>query len=473
MTSRLSKESGDIHTVGTEFSVPPTQVSIIDKDEWMEIDCNQAASTVGPGGQFTIEIPGCESGSLLDLSQSFIQCRGQFESTQETVATGAAGSTHVAPLYRFTDKMFDTMSLTYGGVNVTEQYSNYDIPYFMHQHVARSRTELLASAYLEGGQYDVRNAARYGGQLTSGTGDNPNAGGSERRNYWLAGTANGARPTFSWKHIPLGPWANTRLPSDVAVRLQLRRSPDALLTYGDNKIGQGMTFSFQSVKAFIKKVRLAPDTDRALLQHMAKNTWKILHNRLRFQMQSFAVGATTLSVRSFLQGPRPSKILLYMAEERAVLAGNYGSTFSTPFRGTHVSVASIGNYPTTIRLTVGGKDVPLRGYEAVGGAQSAPLGPNTRQGNADLLAEWEGYRKICDNPQDPALRAEDLSNVRVWGFDCSLVSPDILDPIMEGTQIEATITMSEAIVQRYIVGVQSYTPSLIEIDAGRQVITDM
>jgi len=98
---------------------------------------------------------------------------------------------------------------------------------------------------------------------------------------------------------------------------------------------------------------------------------------------------------------------------------------------------------------------------------------NTRAGNQDLLAQHEGFKKCSEFPLDPGLSAVDLINVRVWAFDCSLVSPDILDPIIEGTQIEATVTLAEATLQRTILGIQSYTPSIIEIDSTRQVITDM
>ena len=79
-----------------------------------------------------------------------------------------------------------------------------------------------------------------------------NVGAVQRRDHWISGgVAAGSmvRPTTSFKYLPIGPWKQTVLPSDVNVRVRLTRGKDNELCYGTGRAAADMKWSFISIEA--------------------------------------------------------------------------------------------------------------------------------------------------------------------------------------------------------------------------------
>ena len=80
MVSRLHEKSMDGHLsmLADAFAVPATQVDAMSSDRYLRFPCQETATSVGENQVVTIDIPGCESGSIYDLSKSYILVRSKF-----------------------------------------------------------------------------------------------------------------------------------------------------------------------------------------------------------------------------------------------------------------------------------------------------------------------------------------------------------------------------------------------------------
>lgn len=296
MVSRIHPKSDDAHLAGlvSAFQVQPTQIDAISSDRYQVYNSLEAASSIGEGQNVTLEIPGAASGSYYDLSRSYILCKGKFA---HAGALPTDLDTRCAPVYGWTSRVFNRMSCTFGSTSVVEDYADYGVSHWFHQQLTRPRSDLQANEFTEGWIEDRYCASSLGTALVDAAANASNPGGIERRDQLLLGAAAGARPTTSFKHVPLGPWAATSmLPSDVNVRVRLTRGKNAELVYGTDLAAHTFSWQFESVQAYMYRIVMSPDADRALLQHMAKNDALIPHQRVRMMTQSFEAGTTVMEL---------------------------------------------------------------------------------------------------------------------------------------------------------------------------------
>lgn len=454
------------------FNVPPTQVDVMASDRYLIYNSLEAATAVGEGQTVTLDIPGCSPGSVYDLANSYIQVRGKFVST--AVVDNA---TQVSTVHGWTSRVFNRMSMTFGSTNVVEDFSDYGIAHYLHQLWTRSHSDLQADEFVGGWTEDVKNAAQFSGLIQNPVGGAVyNPGAIERRQHYLHGGALGAdmqRPNVSFKHVPLGPWATAKLPSDVGIRLRFTRGKDNELIIGEGKTAAAFTFQLENVQAYMHRVQMTPDADAALLKHMHTKDWLIPHERVRQMTQSYAAGTNFMEVRAALQGPKPNRVYMWTAFE-ASTSGTYET--ATPFRLDHANrgdaAVQLGEAATEVRLRVGDTDVPLRGYECIPGNRSGVQTEDTRIGNKDIAEAYEAL-KALSFPGDPGITSRQYFNIRIFAFDCSLATQTALDPIQESTQIQASMRINGAGTRlRRVLGLISYTPSVITIDHQRTVTVD-
>lgn len=125
-----------------------------------------------------------------------------------------------------------------------------------------------------------------------------------------------------------------------------------------------------------------------------------------------------------------------------------------------------------MRLRVGDTDVPLRGYECIPGNRSGVQTEDANIGNKDIAEAYEAL-KALSFPGDPSITSRQYFNIRIFAFDCSLATQTALDPIQESTQIQASMRINGAGTRlRRVLGLISYTPSVITIDHQRTVTGD-
>lgn len=214
---------------------------------------------------------------------------------------------------------------------------------------------------------------------------------------------------------------------------------------------------------------MSPDADRALLQHMAKNDVLLPHQRVRQMTQSFEAGTTVMEIRAALQGPRPNRVYCWTAFEEA-LTGTYEN--ATPFRLDGGSeMTSPGQTALDVRLRVGDVDVPLRGYESTpGSATGTAIG--IRTGSKDIAQVYSALQALS-YPGDPGITSRQFTNIRIWAFDCSIVSALIQDPVIESTQVQLTMRLDQANRKRRVLGLISYSSSVVQIAADRTISLDI
>lgn len=476
MVSRLhpKSEDGHIAALKEQFQVPPTQVDVMSNDRHLIYDSNETPSAVGEGQVITLDIPGSSSGSFYDLSQSYILVKGSFTSAAQIDNTinGA-----IAPVHGWTSRFFNRCDFSMGSVSVVENFSEYGVANYFDSLIHRTKSELNGCAIEEGWiTPDYAQNLAHGGLVYNTATTTPQCvPSSTLREHYLLGAAGGARPTVSFKVVPLGPWRTACVPSDVPLRIRLTRAKVAELVFGSNKAAVAMGFTMSSCQAFMTRVVLSPDADRALLQHMDKNPWLIKHNRVRQMTQSFAAGVTELQVRNALQGPMPSKILVWTATETSV-TGGADIPFVFQLDSSAQSATNVlGMAPTEIRVRVGDREIPLRGFDVTSGQQSGTavnLGAANLALNHDTAAMLQAIRDISADPLNAAITDNIYSNVRCYAFDCSLFQQGMLDPIEEGTQIQVTMRLTGSTASRRTLGVISWTPSVIEIHSDRTVTVD-
>ena len=474
MVSRLHPQSDDAHLAGlvSAFQVPPTQIDAMASDRYQIYNSLEAASSVGQNQTITIEIPGCASGSYYDLSRSYILCKGTF--VQGGVIPCTFDS-NVSTMYGWTSRVFNRMNMSFGSTSVVEDYEYYGVSHWLHQQLTRSRSSLQANEFVEGWVEDRQNADTMNDNVVSSSlvpaNGQTNAGAVDRRDYWLLGTAGSPRPVTSWKHTPLGPWSSTTcLPSDVNVRLRLTRGRNAELLYGLENGDHDFSFNLQSVQAYMFRVVMTPDADRALLAMMAKNDLLIPHQRVRMVTQSFEPSTTIMQMNAQLQGPRANKLFMFTAFEEA-FSGTYES--ATPFRldgRATSSNPSPGQSATEIRLRCGDVDVPLRGYETIVGGASGQMAQAT--GSKDIAEVYAALQALTVT-NDPGISSRQYSNIQIWAFDLSIISALVQDPIKENTQVSCTVRLSSANRKRRTLGLLSYTSSVVQIANDRTISLDI
>lgn len=469
MVSRLHPQSDDAHLAGlvSAFQAPPTQIDAMASDRYQIYNSLEAASTVGQNQTITVEIPGCASGGYYDLSRSHILCKGTF------VQGGAVPcdfDSNVAPVYGWTSRVFNRMSMSFGSTSVVEDYEYYGVSHFLHQQLTRSRASLQANEFTEGWIEDKQNAGAMNSDIKASSGTT-NPGAIERRNHWLLGNAGAGRPAASWKHAPLGPWSSTTcLPSDVNVRLRLTRGKNSELAFGTEFGDHDFSFQLQSVQAYMFRVVMTPDADRALLAMMAKNELLIPHQRVRMVTQSFEPSTTIMQMNAQLQGPRANKLFMWTAFEEA-LGGEYES--ATPFRlDSRVTGANPppGQTATEVRLRCGDVDVPLRGYETTVGEATGQMAQAA--GSKDIAEVYAALEALTVS-NDPGISSRQYSNIQIWAFDLSIIAATVQDPIKENTQVSCTVRLSSANRKRRTLGLLSYTSSVIQIANDRTISLDI
>lgn len=464
-------EQGHLAMLGSMFSVAPTQVDVTSSDRYQIYPAQEPPASIGEGQVLTLDIPGCASGLMYDLSRSYILCKGRFKSESIIGGSSALAIQNVAPMYGWTSMIFDRCTMSIGSQNVSEDFLDYGAAHFMHQQLARPRRDLYANEFTEGWIEDVHVASPKGGAVY---GNIPNTGAVERLRHWVAGGAlvDRNRAVASFKHVPLGPWSRAVLPSDAPLRVRLTRGKNASLTYGTDAALAACTFEFVSVEAHMFRIVLSPTADSVLLKHMASDPILIQHERVRMMGQNFEVGASQLQIRSALQGPKPSKVFVFTARE-ASLQGRPESaaTFCLESYGNQILPGTVGMVATQVRLRVADQDVPLRGFDNAPGRVSGH-GESTT-GTRDLGQLYEALSLLSADPTDPGISSRNFSNVFVWSFDCSLAGTNALDPIVEQTQIELTMQLDQPLNYRRTVFILSYTPSVIEISSDRTIQTDM
>lgn len=467
MVSRIHPNSGDGHLNGliSAFQVPPTQIDAMSSDRYQVYNSLESATTIGEGQNITLEIPGASSGSYYDLSRSHIQCKCKF------VHAGALPTDYdskIAPVFGWTSRVFNRMSCTFGSTSVVEDYADYGVSHLLHQLWSRSRSDLQADEFVGGWTEDTINAMALADELTTTL--RTNQGATDRRDWSLLGSAAGARPNLSFNHVPLGPWAETKcLPSDVNIRVRLTRGKNAELVYGNEVSSHTFSLQLESVQAYMFRVVMTPDADRALLAMMAKNDLLVPHQRVRQMTQSFEAGTTVMEIRAALQGPRPNRVYCWTAFEEA-LTGTYEN--ATPFRldGTTTMTAP-GQSAIDVRLRVGDVDVPLRGFESTPGSATGTM-EGIRPGSKDF-AEVYGALQALSYPGDPGITSRQFTNIRIWAFDCSIVSAAIQDPVIESTQVQLTMRLDQANRKRRVLGLISYGSSVIQISKDRTISLDV
>lgn len=466
--SRLHATSADGHLamLAQGFGTPATQVDAMSSDRYQTYSCNEAASAISEGQIATIDIPGASAGSMYDLTKSYILVKGNYTSTNVVNV-----SSEVAPLHGWTSRVFNRSTVSYGSVNVTEDFNDAGICHYLTNQIDRSHASLHAAEFTEGWIEDDHAAAKKGSAVV---GLISNVGAVQRRDHWISGgVAAGSmvRPTTSFKYPPIGPWKQTVLPSDVNVRVRLTRGKDNELCYGTGRAAADMKWSFISIEAYMFRIVLSPTADAALLKHLSTNDWLIKHDRIRMMTQSFEAKTTFMEIRSALQGPKPSKIFLWTAFEDALDGTAYDA--ATPFRLDNVAVVTegtCGQVATEVRLRVADQDIPLRGFENIPGGTSGSGSVAT--GSRDLAQVYEALRALSGNPDDPGITSRNYSNVQLWAFDCSIVNSQTQDPIVESTQIQVSMRLSSANRKRRVLGLISYTDSVITISSDRTITVD-
>ena len=476
MVSRLhpKSEDGHIAALKEQFEVPPTQVDVMSSDRHLIFDSNETPSAVGEGNVITLDIPGCSSGSFYDLGQSYILVKGSFTSA---VAVDNTQNGNVAPVHGWASRFFNRCDFSMGSVSVVENFSEYGVASYFDSLIHRTKSELDGCGIEEGWltpDYS-QNSATTGEVYNTTTSTPVSVPSSTLRSHYLLGAAGGSRPTVSFRVVPLGPWKDCAVPSDVPLRLRLTRAKVAEFTFGSDRATVALGFTMTSCQAYMTRIALSPDADRALLQHMSKHPWLIKHNRVRQMTQSFAAGVQEMQVRNALQGPMPEKILVWTADETELASGSDSKSFifqlDNALQGSTTNRLAVG--ASEIRVRVGDREIPLRGFEINSGVQSGQsLGVSQFARVKDTAALMQAIREISVNPKDAAINDLLYTNVRCYAFDCSLFQQGMLDPIEEGTQIQVTMKLTNATATRRTLGVISWTPSIIEIHKDRTVTVD-
>lgn len=332
-----------------------------------------------------------------------------------------------------------------------------------------------------------------------------NRGALERRQRYLAGGAFGADgpekyQKFSVAYQPfVGPgWKDCGyIPPGLGLvlRLTLNDKSHMIRDYSDGGVaGANLTMKLTSARLFQRRQRYSPQVDLALgAQYDAGSVLKLTGKYFRqFAIRSDA-GASSFVVRSFLQGQKAEKYIVWVSPDD--LQGP-----SLPQNKSNLDINwEPGIDITEIYLVIGGKIYPARRLTIDSQAQVVdasntrhltPSGvsgltpgilpaptvalnsiPTHTQSSGDTAASYWNYRSAVSDPSDPAVPLKRWSSYPLWVFDTSLTHDNgVVDPVQEGVSVELRITTSRQTTVPMKIGIQAINDAVIDV-TGQGVVT--
>lgn len=328
-----------------------------------------------------------------------------------------------------------------------------------------------------------------------------NKGAKARRQRFLAGGAfgtgaNGAEEKYYHFSVAIRPfasaWRDCRyLPPDVTTMLRatLGKKDHFFRDYsrrtGGSSTGpaaDNLDLKLTKCSLMLKRLKFSPQVDAALTQRYADGGMVRINNGyVRQYTQRFDSGTTQFTLRSFLQGPRGYRYVLWTAEDAV-------TTQAVKQAGSSVDLTweSGGQDVSELYMLIGGSKVyPHRRLDINTAAKSViPMSDKTTGGtagasntrsSADTAVPLELLRRACADSTDPIINSQRWEQIKLYVFETSLIDANsgAVDPIQENSQCEVRLTLNKPTTTPRIIGVVAYNHSCITIDATGVVTNDM